>query len=62
MHHAGNSSGVVDGAAAILLASPAYAKAHEAATCTPTLIFQGETRPAFHKEAGLRLSKAANQF
>ena len=28
MHHAGNSSGVVDGAAAILLASPAYAKAH----------------------------------
>jgi acetyl-CoA C-acetyltransferase len=28
MHHAGNSSGVVDGSAAILLASPAYAKAH----------------------------------
>jgi len=28
MHHAGNSSGVVDGAAAILLASPAHAKAH----------------------------------
>ncbi len=28
MHHAGNSSGVVDGAAAILLASPAYARAH----------------------------------
>jgi acetyl-CoA C-acetyltransferase len=28
MHHAGNSSGVVDGAAAILLASPAYAKKH----------------------------------
>ena len=28
VHHAGNSSGVVDGAAAILLASPAYAKAH----------------------------------
>ena len=27
-HHAGNSSGVVDGAAAILLASPAYAKAN----------------------------------
>jgi acetyl-CoA C-acetyltransferase len=26
VHHAGNSSGVVDGAAAILLASPAYAK------------------------------------
>jgi acetyl-CoA C-acetyltransferase len=26
IHHAGNSSGVVDGAAAILLASPAYAK------------------------------------
>ena len=28
VHHAGNCSGVVDGAAAILLASPDYAKAH----------------------------------
>jgi acetyl-CoA C-acetyltransferase len=28
IHHAGNSSGVVDGAAAVLLASPEYAKAH----------------------------------
>ena len=28
VHHAGNSSGVVDGAAALLLASPKYAKAH----------------------------------
>ena len=28
IHHAGNSSGVVDGAAALLLASPAYAAAH----------------------------------
>ncbi len=28
VHHAGNSSGVVDGASAILLASPAYARAH----------------------------------
>ena len=28
VHHAGNSSGVVDGASAILLASPEYAKAH----------------------------------
>jgi acetyl-CoA C-acetyltransferase len=27
-HHAGNSSGVVDGSAAILLASPEYARAH----------------------------------
>jgi acetyl-CoA C-acetyltransferase len=27
-HHAGNSSGVVDGAAAVLLASPAYAAKH----------------------------------
>ena len=27
-HHAGNSSGVVDGAGALLLASPEYAKAH----------------------------------
>ena len=28
VHHAGNSSGVVDGAAGLLLASPAYAKRH----------------------------------
>ena len=28
VHHAGNSSGVVDGAAAILWASPEYAQAH----------------------------------
>ncbi len=28
VHHAGNSSGVVDGSAAILLASPSYARAH----------------------------------
>ncbi len=28
VHHAGNSSGVVDGSAAILLASPGYASAH----------------------------------
>jgi acetyl-CoA C-acetyltransferase len=28
VHHAGNSSGVVDGAAALLLASKAYAEAH----------------------------------
>ena len=28
VHHAGNSSGIVDGASAVLLASPAYAKAH----------------------------------
>lgn len=28
VHHAGNSSGVVDGAAAVLLASPEYAKSH----------------------------------
>lgn len=28
VHHAGNSSGVVDGASAVLIASPEYAKAH----------------------------------
>ncbi len=28
VHHAGNSSGVVDGASALLLASPGYARAH----------------------------------
>lgn len=29
VHHAGNSSGVVDGASALLLASPDYARAHD---------------------------------
>jgi acetyl-CoA C-acetyltransferase len=29
VHHAGNSSGVVDGAAAVLLSSPGYARAHD---------------------------------
>jgi acetyl-CoA C-acetyltransferase len=28
VHHAGNSSGIVDGAAAVLVASPEYARAH----------------------------------
>ena len=28
VHHAGNSSGVVDGSAALLLASPDYARSH----------------------------------
>jgi len=28
VHHAGNSSGIVDGAAAVLIASPQYAKSH----------------------------------
>jgi len=28
LHHAGNSSGIVDGASAVLIASPGYAKAH----------------------------------
>jgi len=28
LHHAGNSSGIVDGASAVLVASPGYAKAH----------------------------------
>jgi acetyl-CoA C-acetyltransferase len=28
VHHAGNSSGVVDGAGAVLVASPDYARAH----------------------------------
>jgi acetyl-CoA C-acetyltransferase len=28
VHHAGNSSGIVDGASAVLIASPEYAKAH----------------------------------
>jgi len=29
VHHAGNSSGIVDGASAVLLANPDYAKAHD---------------------------------
>lgn len=29
VHHAGNSSGIVDGAAAVLIASPGYAQAHD---------------------------------
>jgi acetyl-CoA C-acetyltransferase len=29
VHHAGNSSGIVDGAAAVLIASPEYARAHD---------------------------------
>ncbi len=29
VHHAGNSSGVVDGAGAVLIASPSYARAHD---------------------------------
>jgi acetyl-CoA C-acetyltransferase len=29
VHHAGNSSGIVDGASAVLLASPDYARAHD---------------------------------
>ena len=35
VHHAGNSSGVVDGASAILLASPDYAKAHGLTAARP---------------------------
>ena len=66
IHHAGNSSGVVDGAAAILLASPAYAKAHGLKPrarivamanmgCSPTLMFNAPV-PATRKvlaKAGL---------
>ena len=68
-HHAGNSSGVVDGAAAILLASPAYAKtngmkprARIKAMCNmgdcPTLMLNAPV-PAAQKvlaKAGLSLS------
>jgi acetyl-CoA C-acetyltransferase len=68
VHHAGNSSGVVDGAAAVLLASPAYAKsqgwkprARIVAMCnmgdSPTLMLNAPV-PATHKvlaKAGLRI-------
>ncbi len=69
VHHAGNSSGVVDGAAAVLLASPEYAKAHGmkprakiVAMCnmgdSPTLMLNAPV-PAVRKvlaKAGLSIS------
>lgn len=69
VHHAGNSSGVVDGAAAILLASPAYARANGLKPRarvvamanmgdSPTLMLNAPV-PAAHKvlaKAGLQLS------
>jgi acetyl-CoA C-acetyltransferase len=69
VHHAGNSSGVVDGAGAVLLASPEYAKAHGMkprarikAMCNmgdcPTLMLNAPV-PAAHKvlkKAGMSLS------
>ncbi|MFT6286959.1 MAG: acetyl-CoA C-acetyltransferase [Alcanivorax sp.] len=69
VHHAGNSSGVVDGAAAVLLASPDYARAHglkprarmvamaNVGDC-PTLMLNAPV-PAAHKvlrKAGLQLA------
>jgi acetyl-CoA C-acetyltransferase len=69
VHHAGNSSGVVDGAAALLLASPEYAKAHGLQPRarfvamanvgdSPTLMLNAPV-PAAHKvlkKAGMRLA------
>jgi acetyl-CoA C-acetyltransferase len=69
VHHAGNSSGVVDGAAAVLMASPEYAKAHGLKPRarfvamanmgdSPTLMLNAPV-PAAHKvlkNAGLQLS------
>lgn len=69
IHHAGNSSGVVDGASAVLLASPEYAKAQgwkprakframADAGDTPTLILNAPgpaTRKAL-KKAGMDIS------
>lgn len=69
VHHAGNSSGVVDGAAALLLASPDYAKAHGLKPRarvvamanmgdSPTLMLNAPV-PAAHKvlkKAGMSLS------
>ncbi|MDG2412764.1 MAG: acetyl-CoA C-acetyltransferase [Halioglobus sp.] len=69
VHHAGNSSGVVDGAGAVLLASPDYATAHGLkprarikAMCNmgdcPTLMLNAPV-PAAHKvlkKAGMSLS------
>jgi acetyl-CoA C-acetyltransferase len=68
VHHAGNSSGIVDGASAVLLASPAYAKGHGlrprarvVATATaatePIVMLTGPT-PATErclKKAGMKL-------
>jgi acetyl-CoA C-acetyltransferase len=69
VHHAGNSSGIVDGASAVLLASPDYAKAHGlrprariVATATaatePIVMLTGPT-PATErclKKAGMKLA------
>jgi len=68
-HHAGNSSGVVDGAAAILLASPEYARAHGLKPRarfvamanigdSPTLMLNAPVPAALKvlKKAGLQLS------
>ncbi|MBP6725500.1 MAG: acetyl-CoA C-acetyltransferase, partial [Halioglobus sp.] len=69
VHHAGNSSGVVDGAAAILLASPDYARAHGLKPRarfvamanigdSPTLMLNAPVPAALKvlKKAGLQLS------
>jgi acetyl-CoA C-acetyltransferase len=69
VHHAGNSSGVVDGAAAILLASPEYARAHGLKPRarfvamanigdSPTLMLNAPVPAALKvlKKAGLQLS------
>lgn len=67
-HHAGNSSGVVDGAGAILLASPEYAKAHGLkprakiismanASCDPALMLNAPVPAARKalKKAGMQV-------
>jgi len=69
IHHAGNSSGVVDGAGAILLASPEYAKAHglkprarvvnmATAACDPLIMLNapGPAARKVVKKAGMELS------
>jgi acetyl-CoA C-acetyltransferase len=69
VHHAGNSSGIVDGASAVLIASPAYAKGHglrprariravATAATEPIIMLTGPT-PAVQRvlaKAGMALS------
>jgi acetyl-CoA C-acetyltransferase len=69
VHHAGNSSGIVDGASAVLIASPTYAKSHglrprariravATAATEPIIMLTGPT-PAVQrvlKKAGMAMS------
>ena len=54
MHHAGNSSGVVDGASAVLVASPDYAKSHGLKPRARVVMSGGRRHGAGHHAHGSR--------